>query len=59
MYCNDSGDSFMKEVKLLNRVQAVIPSNNIIILATIQEYDPDVIYTKLIKDVKSIFHTVE
>ena len=27
----------MKEVKLLDHVQAVIPPNNIIILATIQE----------------------
>ncbi len=34
-------------------------SANVLILVKIQEYDPDVIYTRLIKDIKSIFYTFE
>ncbi len=37
MYLNDSGDGFIKGEKLLDRVQAVIPPNNIIILAAIRK----------------------
>jgi hypothetical protein len=38
MYQNDSREGFMKEVKILDSVQAVFHFYIILILATVQEY---------------------